>query len=139
MADLKARLDDSDGQHADPGHGAGPGPQQDSLARVGGLVLKEVLLQGVEGAEVDAYPGDTADKGLAIWKEEEEEEEDIEGGEEKNIIERNIYIEGVTYSLLDRFRELNLPVNQRCMNAKVHFSGCLLFKILLSLSLQPLS
>lgn len=64
LAYLKAGLDDSEGQHADARHRPGPRPQQHGLASVGGSLLKEALLQGVEGAEVDAHAGDAAQEGL---------------------------------------------------------------------------
>lgn len=62
---LEACLDDGDRQHADPSHGPGPGPQQHSLPSVRGPALLEVvLLQWVEGREVDPYAWDTAHKRL---------------------------------------------------------------------------
>lgn len=64
LAYLKAGLDDGEGQHADARHRPGPRPQQHGLASVGGSLLKEALLQGVEGAEVDAHAGDAAQEGL---------------------------------------------------------------------------
>lgn len=63
-AHLEARLDDGERQHADAGHGSGAGAEQDGLAGVGFPLQEVVLLQGVEGAEVDAHAGDAADKWL---------------------------------------------------------------------------
>lgn len=61
---LKAGLDDGEGQHAHTSHGPGARPQQHGLASVGSSVLEEVLLQGVEGAEVDAHARDAAHERL---------------------------------------------------------------------------
>lgn len=59
---LKACLDDCEWQHADASHSSGTRSKQNSLASVGCPLLEVVLLQGVEGAEVDANPGDAAHK-----------------------------------------------------------------------------
>lgn len=61
-AHLKARLDHSEGQHADASHGSGPRSQQNCLSSVGRALQEVVLLQGVEGAEVDAHAGNAAHK-----------------------------------------------------------------------------
>lgn len=61
---LKACLDDRERQHADTSHSSGPCSKQNSLASVWCPVQEEMLLQRVEGAEVDANPGDTAHKRL---------------------------------------------------------------------------
>lgn len=61
---LKASFDDCERQHADASDGSSAGTQQHSLTGVGRPVLEVVLLQGVEGAEVDAHTGDAADKRL---------------------------------------------------------------------------
>lgn len=59
---LKACLDDRERQHADTSHSSGPCSEQNSLSSVGCPVQEKVLLQGVEGAEVDANARDTAHK-----------------------------------------------------------------------------
>lgn len=59
-----ASLDDGDGQHEDPGHGAGPSSQQHGLQGPRAAVLEEVLLQRVVGAEVDPHSGDGSGKRL---------------------------------------------------------------------------
>lgn len=64
LAYLKAGLNDSEGQHAHTRHSPCSCPQQHGLASLGGTLLKEALLQGVEGAEVDAHPRDAAQEGL---------------------------------------------------------------------------
>lgn len=64
VAHLKARLDDCEWQHADTCHSSGTRSEQNSLGSVGRPVVEVVLLQGVEGAEVDAHPGDAAHKRL---------------------------------------------------------------------------
>lgn len=63
-AHLKARFDDGERQHADAGHGSSAGAQQHGLAGVGRPVQEVVLLEGVEGAEVDAHARDAADERL---------------------------------------------------------------------------
>lgn len=63
-AHLKACFDDSEWQHADAGDGSSTGTQQHSLTGVGLPVLEVVLLQRVEGAEVDAHARDAAEKWL---------------------------------------------------------------------------
>lgn len=64
LAYLKAGLNDSKWQHAHTRHSPGTCPQQHGLGSVGCTVLKEVLLKGVEGAEVDAHTRDAAQKRL---------------------------------------------------------------------------
>lgn len=59
---LEACLDDCEWQHADTSHSSGTRSKQNSLASIGCPVQEEVLLQGVEGAEVDAHTGDAAHK-----------------------------------------------------------------------------
>lgn len=66
---LKACFDHSEWQHADTSHSSGSCSQQNSLASIGRPVEEKVLLQGVEGAEVDAHPWDAAHKWLPERKE----------------------------------------------------------------------
>lgn len=64
MAHFKACLDDCEWQHADASDSSGTCSEQNSLTSVGCPVQEVVLLQGVEGAEVDAHPRDAAHKRL---------------------------------------------------------------------------
>lgn len=64
IAYLKAGFNDSKRQHAHTSDGPGTCPKQYGLCNVWCMVLKEVLLQGVEGAEVDAHTRDAANKWL---------------------------------------------------------------------------
>lgn len=52
---FKACLDDGHWQHKDASDYASPAPEQHGLHSSGASVLKEVLLQGVVGTEVDAH------------------------------------------------------------------------------------
>lgn len=65
FAHLKACFNDGEWQHADTSHSSGTRSKQNSFASIGRSVQKIVLLQGVEGAEVDAHTRDAADKWLS--------------------------------------------------------------------------
>lgn len=62
VAHLEACLDNCEWQHADTSHSSGTRSKQNSLASIGRPVQEEVLLQGVEGAEIDAHAGNATHK-----------------------------------------------------------------------------
>lgn len=67
---LKACLNDCEGKHADTSHSSGSYAKKNSLSSIGFSVQQEVLLQRVEGAEIDAHAWDAAYKRLSEEKKE---------------------------------------------------------------------